>query len=181
MRHDGQKRKASSLPYLTHLVHTARILEPYGEDAVIAGLLHDVLEDTCHSPDEVSRLESEIGARFGERVLAAVRSVSETKIGEGGEKIPWKRRKESYIAHLEHAPELALMVSSADKIHNLATLVMELDRDRPATWSRFKASPEESFWFYEQVQAVVARRLGPTHGLASELSAWVDSLRDRMR
>jgi (p)ppGpp synthase/HD superfamily hydrolase len=86
-RHDGQRRKGGELPYLTHLVHVGRLLEPYGEDAVIAGLLHDVLEDTCKSNEEVESLSRSIESSFGAPVLDAVVAVSEVKRETDGTKI----------------------------------------------------------------------------------------------
>src|SRR5687767_4160822 len=64
-RHDAQRRKSGDLPYLTHLVHVARMLEPYEEEAVIAGLLHDVLEDTCRSFGEIEEVSNLIRRSFG--------------------------------------------------------------------------------------------------------------------
>ena len=180
-RHDGQRRKGGDLPYLTHLVHVARILEPYGEDAVIAGLLHDILEDTCRTHDEICEVSMLIRDSFGAHVLEAVEAVSEQKVTRSGEKIPWRERKESYVAHLRRAPLLALQVSAADKIHNMATLVLELEEKGPEVWTRFRASAEESIWFYEAVKDAVAERLGARDPLVEELGAQLNLLLVRSR
>jgi (p)ppGpp synthase/HD superfamily hydrolase len=180
-RHDGQRRKGGDLPYLTHLVHVARLLEPFGEDAVIAGLLHDVLEDTCKTAEELSEVSILIEKTFGPEILEAVRAVSEDKFDDKGEKIPWRPRKQKYIAHLHGAPMLAVQVSAADKIHNMATLILELEEKGPAIWQKFRAGVEDSIWFYEGVSEVVAERLGTEHALAAELRALVSSLRARSR
>ena len=180
-RHDGQRRKGGDVPYLTHLVHVGRILEPYGEDAVIAGLLHDLLEDTCESLDEIEEVSRAIEASFGRSVLDAVRAVSEQKIAKDGSKIRWRARKEAYVAHLAEAPELALLVSAADKIHNVATLVLELDEKGPTVWQRFRASAEESIWFYESVRDVIEQRLGATDPLVAELRKQISLLHARSR
>jgi (p)ppGpp synthase/HD superfamily hydrolase len=179
-RHEGQRRKGGEIPYLTHLVHVGRILEPYGEDAVIAGLLHDVLEDTCDGPEEVRELARTIEASFGRAVREAVESVSEKKVDEDGTKIRWRPRKELYIAHLlEGASELALFVSAADKIHNVATLVLELDEKGPAVWERFRGSPEDSLWFFKAVHAAIASRLGDQHALVVGLATQIEQLTRR--
>jgi (p)ppGpp synthase/HD superfamily hydrolase len=180
-RHDGQRRKGGDLPYLTHLVHVARILEPYGEEAVIAGLLHDLLEDTCRSFDEIREVSKLIRDSFGANVLEAVEAVSEKKVTSEGEKIPWRARKESYVAHLREAPPLALKVSAADKIHNIATLVLEIDQNGPEIWKRFRASVEESIWFYEAVRDALAERLGARDPLVVELGAQLNLLLARSR
>ncbi len=178
-RHDGQRRKGGDLPYLTHLVHVGRLLEPYGEDAVLAGLLHDLLEDTCQSAEELRDVSQAIGESFGADVLAAVQSVSEEKLSADGTKIPWRARKERYVAHLSVAPLLALRVSAADKIHNVATLNLELEAKGPTVWQRFRASADESIWFYESVRDALARRLGEEDALVLELTRQVSSLRAR--
>jgi (p)ppGpp synthase/HD superfamily hydrolase len=179
-RHDGQRRKGGELPYLTHLVHVARLLEPYGEDAVIAGLLHDLLEDTCKSAEEVRSLSEHIEQQFGRSVLEAIRDVSEEKRDEAGNKISWKPRKERYIAHLRESSQLALLVSAADKIHNVATLALELDEKGDTVWERFRAGAEESLWFYRAVAEVLTQRLGAQHPLASDLATQVEALARRI-
>src|SRR5688572_9774603 len=180
-RHDRQRRKGGELPYLTHLVHVARMLEPYGEDAVIAGLLHDVLEDTCKTNEEVESVSRQIEASFGANVLDAVQAVSEVKRDAEGNKISWKPRKRKYVEHLAESSELALVVSAADKIHNVATLILELEEKGPSVWNRFRAGPEDSIWFYRAVCDAISKRLGPDHALVIELDRQVTRLRDRSR
>lgn len=179
-RHDGQRRKGDDTPYLTHLVHVGRILEPYGEDAVIAGLLHDILEDTCKTLEEVASVSSIIEERFGRPVLDAVRAVSEPKLREDGTKIRWKERKELYLAQLVEGPLLATKVSAADKIHNIATLVLQLDEQGDVVWERFRGSARESFWFYGAVAEVLTGRLGEPHALVLELTAQLKALKARL-
>ena len=66
-KHEGQYRRGLNIPYSTHLFGVARILKAagYADDIVVAGLLHDVLEDTDATAEEVCEL-------FGENILALV-------------------------------------------------------------------------------------------------------------
>ncbi len=68
--HEGQLRKGTAIPYITHPVAVAALVAQYGgdEDQQIAALLHDVLEDGG------PQYAAQIGEQFGPRVLAMVRS-----------------------------------------------------------------------------------------------------------
>ncbi len=122
LAHDGQVRKDPdvAIPHVAHVCAVAFLLAAYGfdEDVVVAGLLHDVLED---SP----RYEPEVKA-FGERVLAIVRQVSEAAKG-----VPWRVRKVRYAEALRDAWPEAKAVSCADKIHNMQSILLSIERGRP--------------------------------------------------
>ena len=179
-RHDGQRRKGSKLPYLTHLVHVARMLEPYGEDTVLAGLLHDILEDTCKNQEEIDQVAEEIRVEFGSVVIGAVLSVTEPKFDASGEKTKVKARKKQYLEQLKTAPAEGALVSAADKIHNLTTLIAEFDQVGPEVWKPFSSSAEDSFRFYESVSLILKDRLQAEHPLVQELLARVDDLKVRI-
>ncbi|MPY89255.1 MAG: HD domain-containing protein [Luteitalea sp.] len=134
--HRRQQRRGTRVPYVMHPVQVARILEcyGYGEDLVIAALLHDVIEDAqpgdeeteravaetfppfdlsvssleagaAAIPDETSeRLRALIEREFGRRVLALVDAVTEQKRERGGER-PWMVRKQEALSALAaHGP-----------------------------------------------------------------------------
>ena len=152
--HDGQKRKGEkSFPYLTHLFSVATLLSEYTRDetVIIAGLLHDTIEDTGYSYDE---LENE----FGKEIRDMVFYVTEVK-ERNGEKIPWKERKLGYLALLEVAPREALFVCTADKIHNLQSTIDDFKKFGPSIWKNFTTSVESNIWFYDSVLEVLRRRL----------------------
>ena len=161
LQHAGQTRKGTGAPYLIHLVHVAAILQRagYDEDTQIAGLLHDVVEDTVSSNEDGDRLLAEIRQAFGHPVADAIASVTEPKRDRAGAKLPWRYRKEQYLSQLATGPLMALRVSAGDKLHNLATLSEELTRKGDETWARFKKGPEETYWFYRSVHAEIRRRL----------------------
>ena len=118
--HRAQTRRGSiDYPYITHLVSVATILAHYtsDEDILIAGLLHDTIEDTDYTFEQ---LEDD----FGMRVRTIVDGVTEKK-GNNGERLPWMTRKKDYLETLKNAPEESLLVSAADKIHNLRSLIEE--------------------------------------------------------
>lgn len=116
--HRAQTRRgAIDYPYITHLISVATILAHYtdDEDVIIAGLLHDTIEDTEYTAEQ---LETE----FGARVKEFVDNVTENN-KENGKIRPWRARKEDYLKRLRGAPVESLLIAAADKIHNLRSIL----------------------------------------------------------
>jgi (p)ppGpp synthase/HD superfamily hydrolase len=141
-RHHGQTRRGGNTPYFAHVVAVGIILERAGfdEDVVIAGLLHDIVEDTPVT-------EEEIADRFGSRVAEIVRFCSELKTDELGVTRPWIDRKRDHIASLVEAPTVARAVVLADKLHNLLSIEQSLLEGLPV-WSGFHAKKDQVLWYY---------------------------------
>lgn len=167
--HRSQQRKGSAVPYIAHPAHVAIMLIKHGfpEDAVVAGILHDVVEDT-----EITHAEVE--AQFGSAVAGLVDQVSEKK-HEGGVKLPWLARKQELLERLSQAGPLAAAVKSADSLHNCQTLLADLRRHGDATWRHFRSSPAEQLWFFQTLAAVLRGVLGG-HPLNDELDEAVAQL-----
>ena len=155
--HAGQTRKDDPTPYIAHPVAVALIVSDFtdDEDVAVAALLHDVLEDvppSVYSADDMT-------AEFGERVTELVRGVSEEKTA-GVQTPPWRVRKEGYLARLAEDSHECLLISAADKIHNLRSMVTAHERLGGDMWGLFNAGPEEKLWFYRAIADAVAERLG---------------------
>lgn len=168
--HRNQERKGSGVPYIMHPVHTAMILLKHGfpEEVVIAGVLHDVVEDT---PVTLAQIEAE----FGHPVSRLVDAVSERKLGAGGELLPWRQRKAERLEHLKDADPLVAALKTADALHNLQSMVRDLEEKGPSAWQRFRGAPADQVWYYTSLAAVLRRRLG-SHPLSVELDAAVAAL-----
>ncbi len=172
VEHREQVRKGSDVPYVAHPVMVAMLLLRAGmpDDVVVAGLLHDIVEDQDIGLDE-------IGARFGEKVRALVASVTELKT-EDGKPRPWRVRKEEALAHLEAGGEHVAALKAADSLHNCMSTLIDLETVGPSVWSRFKSSREEQLWYYSCVTALTRARLGdnPLVGeledAVAKLEAW---------
>ena len=162
--HGGEFRRGSDVPYVMHPVHVAMILVRYGlsEDVVIAGLLHDVLEDS----DLYS--EEDLRGEFGDEVVGLVLAVTENK-GDGETKRPWRVRKNEAIARLRKGTPDEAALKAADAIHNLRSLTQEVAREGLKTMERFSKGPPETLWYYESIAAIVADRLGVEHPMGTEL------------
>jgi (p)ppGpp synthase/HD superfamily hydrolase len=141
--HAGQVRRGSGVPYVAHVVAVTWILDRAGfdEDVLIAGLLHDLVEDTAASLDDVR-------SRFGPVVADLVAHCSEVKTDAEGRKRPWIDRKRDHLAALAAAPVEAHAVILADKLHNLISICNDLEAGR-AIWSEFHADRESVLSYYE--------------------------------
>src|ERR1700746_1675667 len=115
--HGRQIRKRTERPYVGHLLGVTSIVIEYGgdEDMAIAALLHDAVEDQGGAP-----MLREIRRRFGKRVAHIVDGCTDTDLDP---KPPWRQRKEDYIAHLRTADADTRLVSAADKLHNVRSIV----------------------------------------------------------
>src|SRR5947199_6371683 len=94
--HDQQVRKGTKLPYLTHPANVAVILTRYGQDdeTVIAGILHDVVEDCVRDGFTQSMLEQRIGDKFGGDVLETVLAVTYRRQDDEGVELSSSEQKE---------------------------------------------------------------------------------------
>ena len=92
--HRHQERKGSQVPYIIHPVHVAILLmrHDFPEEVIVAALLHDVVEDTTVTVEDLAR-------EFGPEVARLVAAVSEQKL-EGTELLPWRHRKQAQLEHL---------------------------------------------------------------------------------
>ena len=128
--HDQQVRKGTRLPYLTHPANVAVILARYGQDddTVVAGILHDVIEDCVRDGYTREALEQRIGEKFGSGVLETVLAVTHRKVDEDGMEFAADEKKADYLDRLGRASERARWVSAADKIHNANAILADLRR-----------------------------------------------------
>jgi (p)ppGpp synthase/HD superfamily hydrolase len=141
-KHRDQPRKKTSTPYISHLMAVASlVLEAGGdEDLAIAALLHDVVEDCGGAP-----VLEEIRRQFGERVAHIVDGCTDTDVTP---KPPWRARKESYLKHLQTADFDTRLVSAADKLHNVRSILTDYREQGEALWQRFEGKREGTLWYY---------------------------------
>ena len=153
--HDRQVRKGTALPYLTHPANVAIILARYGrdDDTVIAGILHDVIEDCVRGGWTQEMLEERIGEKFGSDVLGVVLAVTYRRMDEHGNELDRDEQKTDYLRRLEHANEAARWVCAADKVHNGSTILTDLRRtlDPDTVWHRFSVGREGTIRWYRAV------------------------------
>lgn len=145
-KHKGQTRKASSIPYIAHLMGVASlVLEAGGdEDLAIAALLHDVVEDCGGVP-----MLKEVRRRFGARVAKVVDGCTDAYTDP---KPPWRERKEKYIARLRNEDQETRLVSAADKLNNVRSILSDYRAVGESIWSRFNGGREGTLWYYRTLR-----------------------------
>jgi len=166
--HDGQVRKGTAIPYVSHLIAVSSIALEHGanEDEAIAALLHDAVEDAGGKPT----LEM-IRGRFGQAVAEIVDGCTDSYEEP---KPAWRPRKEAYLAHLASASPSVRLVSNSDKLHNARAILLDLRVHGPALWARFTAPKEGSLWYYRSlVKAFAAHGRTP---LVDELDRTVSAI-----
>ena len=170
--HDRQVRKGTKLPYLTHPANVAVILTRYGcdSDTVVAGILHDVIEDCVREGYSREMLEQRIGDKFGAKVLDTVLAVTYRRHDDDGVELSGDDRKTDYLERLSGASEEARWVCAADKIHNASSILSDLRRtvDAETIWSRFGGGRAGTGRWYRQVYERL-RELGFDAQIMAEL------------
>lgn len=152
--HQDQLRMGSlPLPYISHLMAVVLILSDYtnDEDTIVAAFLHDTLEDTDYTVDE---LREDFGGPVAELVL----TLTEPKMS-GDVKLSWLDRKKAYIKQLKNGSQAALMIAAADKAHNFRTMVEEYHDDHNRFIQDFGPHLEERMEAYQGMANIVNSRL----------------------
>jgi (p)ppGpp synthase/HD superfamily hydrolase len=173
--HHRQLRKGTATPYIAHLLSVcALVLENGGdEDQAIAALLHDAVEDQGGPPtlDTIRHL-------FGERVANAVESCSDSTVSDPTKKLPWRERKEKYLAHLRGTNNKdVLLVTAADKLHNARAILSDYRELREKLWQRFNAPKKDQLWYYGRLVETFQQTAAPKV-LVGELERVVKELEE---
>ena len=140
--HDGQYRKSEpDKPYIIHPLTVGLILKKYGYDdtLVAAGYLHDVVEQTEFTIDDIARL-------FGGEVASLVMTAT-----EADQSLSWKERKTAQIKVIANLPEKNAALVCADKIANIEDFRMEKRKNGEVDYSKYKVGIEEQKWFFTEV------------------------------
>lgn len=164
--HEGQTRKGTDIPYLLHPVHVAMTLirHAFPEHVVLAGVLHDVIED-----GDVTR--EQLAVEFGEEVAELVVAVS--KPADKG--VSWRDAKHHMLAALAAHGEHAAAVKCADALHNAFSTLRDVREQGPKVWDRFNASAADICWYYGAIVEACRPLLGG-HPLHDELASMVTDL-----
>jgi (p)ppGpp synthase/HD superfamily hydrolase len=151
-KHAGQTRKASTIPYIAHLMGVASLVLEFGgdEDMAIAALLHDVVEDCGGAP-----MLAEVRRKFGKRVAKIVDGCTDS---DQTPKPPWRERKETYLRHLKTAGAETRLVSAADKLNNVRSIISDYREVGEKIWARFNGGRDGTLWYYRALLEEFLRR-----------------------
>ena len=172
--HAGQTRKKTGRPYIGHLMGVCALALQYGgdEDAAIAAMLHDVVEDCGGRP----RLD-DIRARFGERVAGIVEGCTDSFEQDAQRKPAWRERKQQYVEHVGSAAADTRLVSAADKLYNVREILLDYRAHGEAVWELFQGRRDGTLWYYRAL--VTAFRDASRHA-ASDSAPQLDALVDEL-
>jgi len=149
--HRAEFRKGNTIPYIVHPLDVLSILLKNGasEDLAIAGVLHDVLEDTPRSRDEIRQ-------NFGDKVCSLVEDASEEEkltkgVSNEEKKKTWKLRKQQKINKVRDSGRDLRLLICADKLANIRDMIADYRIVGDALWSKFNASKDQESWYYHEM------------------------------
>lgn len=147
--HKGQKRKVSNLPYVVHPLGVALILARLKtpEEIIVAGLLHDVIEDCGVVLEEISE-------KFGTNVARIVDDLTEKN-----KNLPWETRKQKAIEHISEMKKDSLLVKSADILYNLSDIKRNFETYGDQVFKYFNAPKEKQLERYEKLIKALDKKM----------------------
>lgn len=207
LSHEGAVRKGTAIPYIEHPVSVALLLESHGypEDLVVAGLLHDTVEDTKYENVDLQRRLGRLAGdgrlpcpaqpmafrdafitfledEFGRGVLDLVLAVSERK-NDGGVPLDWLERKRQQLNRLADASPAEAALKAADAIHNIESTLEDIRRLGLGVLDRFRGG-SLIVWHYSAIADLAGQQMDSGEPLARrvrdaarQLSEAVESLR----
>ena len=166
--HQLQFRKASTIPYMSHLLAVCSIVLDHGgnEHQAIAALLHDAPEDQGGLP-----MLNKIKDQFGKGIALLVSQCSEPL--EIANK-PWTERKSLFLDHLRELPSDAILIIAADKTHNLSSILDQHLIFGDDVFQRFGGKKKGTVWYYSELATVLVPRI--PIGLGNHLKSLADDL-----
>lgn len=137
-KHQAQKRKLFGEPYIVHPLEVGSYLKLLNAPAAVvyAGYLHDTLEDT-------DATQQEILDKFGSEILRIVLSNTEDK------SLSWEERKQHTIDHIKNLDEGCFLLLLFDKFSNLSDIWRFYKSYGDELWNRFNRGKDKQQWYYE--------------------------------
>ena len=166
--HRGQLRKGTSVPYIWHPLSVGRLLQDVEAptELVVAGILHDTVEDASVTLEEIEE-------RFGPCVAEIVLGCSESD-----KSLPWEERKMHKISSLSNARAEVRIVTAADKLDNLRTIRGDLREVGDRLWERFTRGRDKQERYYRRVLTSLrsgSEEIG-THPLVCALESEIEAV-----
>ncbi len=163
-KHTGQTRKGKDeAPYINHPLEVANLLANLGKvedhDTLIAAILHDTVEDTDTTREEIAEM-------FGENVASIVMEVTDDK------SLPKVERKQKQVEHAPHLSIEAKQLKLCDKISNITDVM----NDPPDGWS-----DERRHEYVEWGERVVARLRGVNENLENHFDKLVAEAKENIK
>lgn len=172
-RHDGQRRKLGNTPYILHPLEALAIASDLtdDEDTLVAVVLHDTVEDTATTMDEIRDL-------FGDRVAQLVAAETENKYPQRSAADTWMRRKMETLKGLEQTTDYSVKVMwLADKLSNVRALWKSHRAMGDDIWQAFNQKDKSKVkWYYDTVVRYLRDTRFPVTAPMDELAWLVNDL-----
>ena len=171
--HRGQKRKITGEPVASHPIAVYKILKQYTNDPnlLAAALLHDIIEDTDFTYEDIMYLFNYVVADF-------VQEVTEIKQSPSGENLPWLERKNELLSRLAAKGTVgALEIKVADHIHNRGSDVKNATK-ACLKKADFNSSIMQQIWYSEMILSI-ARTKGAHPDLTQQLNQTIDAFEQK--
>ncbi len=142
--HSKQMRKSTKIPYMVHLIRTAEFANQLTDDrdTIIAAILHDTVEDTSITIEDIER-------EFGKSIADIVAFESEDKMEGIPKSESWQVRKERKLKEMETAPLSAKIVALCDKTSNIESLLYDYEKVGDDIWQYFNQKDKKKHeWYY---------------------------------
>lgn len=150
--HKGAFRKGTDIPYIVHPMETMMIVAHLTNDieVIAAAALHDVIEDTKYTYDDIEGL-------FGKRIAELVDAESENKRPGIPKEETWHVRKEENLEKAKNKPIEARMIMLGDKLSNLRASKKDFDKCGVEMWNKFNMKDiNEQKWYFGEILNVLS-------------------------
>jgi (p)ppGpp synthase/HD superfamily hydrolase len=152
--HRFQFRKGDpTLPYISHCFSVACIVSNYtqNENIIIAALLHDIIEDTDYTYEQLEK-------DFGEEVKEIVKGDTE-RIEKDHKNNNWLERKTDYLKQLSTKNEASILIAAADKIHYMLCNIEEFETTGIINFKKYNSTIKEQLWYYNEILKLLKVKL----------------------
>lgn len=151
--HSGSFRKGTTTPYIVHPMEASAIVATMTDDKTIlaAAVLHDVVEDTDYTIDDITK-------EFGEDVARLVSAESEDKRDNLPSEVTWKIRKQETLDHLkDKATKEEKIITLGDKLSNIRAMHRDYLEIGDELWNRFNQKDKsEHAWYYKSIAELLS-------------------------
>lgn len=151
--HSGSFRKDTTTPYIVHPMEASVIVATMTDDKTIlaAAVLHDVVEDTDYTIDDIRK-------EFGKNVARLVSAESEDKRDNLPPEATWKIRKQETLDHLKNqASKEEKIITLGDKLSNIRAMYRDYLEIRDELWNRFNQKDKsEHAWYYKSIAELLS-------------------------
>lgn len=145
--HEGVVRKGSDLPYIVHPLEAMTIVGTMtsNQELMAAAVLHDVVEDTGITIDDIRR-------ELGDRVAELVDAETDREVSGISHVESWQHRKQATIDRIAAGSRDEQIVALGDKLSNMRAMARNLNEQGDRLWQRFnEKDPARHAWYYRQL------------------------------